>query len=141
MRERVALKLEAPLKPGDGVVFDAGQPDQEEEGGRVYTSVERGSGAEGGMNARNLRIFFGHGELNFSRIHVGDKLWKTSDPELDRRLRQSFAEAKPAVQRPIALEVHGAAGQPLTLIARDEARPRGAGRVPPCRWRLPRNSR
>lgn len=32
----VRVKLEGPLKPGDGVVFDAGRPDLDEEGGRVY---------------------------------------------------------------------------------------------------------
>ena len=32
----VVVKLEGPLKPGDGVVFDAGQPEEKEEGGRVY---------------------------------------------------------------------------------------------------------
>ena len=30
------MKLEGPLKPGDGVVFDAGKPEEKEEGGRVY---------------------------------------------------------------------------------------------------------
>ena len=34
-RDRVSLRLEGPLKPGDGVVFDAGRPDEKEEGGRV----------------------------------------------------------------------------------------------------------
>ena len=35
--ERVYMEeLQSPLKPGDGVVFDAGQPDQAEQGGRVY---------------------------------------------------------------------------------------------------------
>ena len=34
--ERVCVDLQAPLKPGDGVVFDAGHPEEEEEGGRVY---------------------------------------------------------------------------------------------------------
>jgi putative protease len=108
--ERIAVKLEAPLKPGDGVVFDAGHPDQDEEGGRIYTIETRGK--EGLLG-------FGHGDLNFSRIHVGDKLWKTSDPELDRRLRQSFTGDKPQFQRPIAMEVHGELGRALTLIARD----------------------
>ena len=36
LRDGVVVGLEAPLKPGDGVVFDAGQPDETEEGGRVY---------------------------------------------------------------------------------------------------------
>ena len=32
----VTVRLEEPLKPGDGVVFDAGTPEEDEEGGRVY---------------------------------------------------------------------------------------------------------
>ena len=32
----VTVELEGPLKPGDGVVFDAGKPEEKEEGGRVY---------------------------------------------------------------------------------------------------------
>ena len=47
-------------------------------------------------------------------------MWKTDDPELNRRLRQSFAGDAPKFQRPIEIEVHGSAGKPLTLIARDE---------------------
>src|SRR6185503_9133976 len=34
--ERVYLHLEEPLKPGDGIVFDAGHPEEREEGARVY---------------------------------------------------------------------------------------------------------
>jgi len=109
--ERITLQLEAPLKAGDGVVFDAGHPDQPEEGGRVYTLEKRGA---------ETLLGFGHGDLDYNRIHIGDKLWKTSDPELDRRLRQTFAGEKPLFRRPIALEVHGCAGQPMTIVARDE---------------------
>ena len=32
-RQRVSIRLKAPLKPGDGVVFDAGNPESGEEGG------------------------------------------------------------------------------------------------------------
>src|SRR5437773_1777803 len=35
--EKVFVELRAPLKPGDGVVFDAGHPEDKEEGGRVYS--------------------------------------------------------------------------------------------------------
>src|SRR5580658_407429 len=77
--ETVFLRLQAPLKPGDGIVFDAGQPDQEEEGGRVSKLWPASSRKE----TTELRLF---GDVNFSRIHPGDKVWKTSDPELDRTL-------------------------------------------------------
>jgi len=71
-------------------------------------------------NSEFVELGFGHGDIDFSRVHVGDKLWKTSDPELDRRLRQSYEGAAPKFQRPIDIEVHGVTGKPLTLIAHDE---------------------
>src|SRR5262249_52266079 len=33
---RVFVRLESGLKPGDGIVFDAGRPEEKEEGGRVF---------------------------------------------------------------------------------------------------------
>ncbi|HTV39789.1 MAG TPA: U32 family peptidase [Candidatus Sulfotelmatobacter sp.] len=106
----VRLALQGPLKAGDGVVFDAGHPEDTEEGGRVYTVEQRDS---------DTWLGFGPG-VDFARIHRGDKLWKTSDPELDRNLRQSFAGDTPKFQRPIVFEASGTAGQPLTVIARDD---------------------
>ncbi|HAO80023.1 MAG TPA: peptidase U32, partial [Verrucomicrobia subdivision 3 bacterium] len=117
LSESVAIQLQAPLKLGDGVVFDAGRPDEKEEGGRIY-EIEKRKAESGNGQLVNLR--FGYGNIDFSRVHVGDKLWKTNDPELDKRLRQSFAGDVPKFQRPIAIDVHGLAGKPLTLIARDE---------------------
>ncbi len=115
--ERVMLELQAPVKPGDGVVFDAGHPEQKEEGGRVY-EVRRPKSE--GRNAQSAILSFGRGDIDFSRVHVRDRLWKTSDPELDRRLRQSFEGEQPHFQRPLHMEVHGRSGQAMTLIARDE---------------------
>jgi len=117
LREAVVVKLEAPLKLGDGIVFDAGKPDEKEEGGRIYgikTSKQKIGNAEASI------LEFGYGNIDFARVRVGDKIWKTNDPELDKRLRQSFAGDAPRFQRPIEIEVHGLAGKPLTLIARDE---------------------
>jgi U32 family peptidase len=112
-RDRVYLRLEAPLRPGDGIVFDAGHPDEEEQGGRVY-------GVEQTARPTVAAISFGRDDVDLSRVHAGDRVWKTSDPQLDRKLRQSFAGARPHFRRRLDLEAHGAAGQALTLIGRDE---------------------
>ncbi len=116
--DRVFVDLEAPLKAGDGVVFDAGQPDAPEQGGRVYTAAS--AGADGTM----LTFARSAGGIDLARVKPGERVWKTSDPELDRRLRQTFAGDVPRFQRPVDFEVHGHVGGPLTLIARD-----GAGHV------------
>ncbi|MCC5609861.1 DUF3656 domain-containing protein [Nostoc sp. CHAB 5834] len=108
--EQVTVKLEAPVKPGDGIVFDCGHPEAKEEGGRVYAVVSKG---------KETMLTFGRNDLNLRRVHIGDRIWKTSDPELDKQLRQSFAGENSQFQRPIDLEVYGEVGQALIAIAHD----------------------
>jgi U32 family peptidase len=108
--DSVSFKSEGPVKPGDGIVFDAGRPDETEQGGRIYFVDERNG-------ATVLR--FGEGDIDFSRVQVGDRIWKTNDPALDRRVRQTFGGDQIRFRRALSLEVHGHAGTPLTLIARD----------------------
>ncbi len=111
--ETITLRPSAPLKPGDGVVFDAGNPAEREEGGRIY-QVESARDRSGDTLLR-----FGHGDINWSRVRAGQLVWKTNDPALDRELRATFEGEKIRFTRPITLELHGHVGAPLTLIARD----------------------
>jgi len=118
VRDGVIVNLAAPVKLGDGIVFDAGRPDEKEEGGRIY-EIQEPRFRIPGEKLTELR--FGYGDVDFLRVRVGDKIWKTNDPELDKQLRQTFEGDKIRYQRPIEIEVHGLAGKPLTVIARDEA--------------------
>jgi putative protease len=118
VRDGVIVNLAAPVKLGDGIVFDAGKPDENEEGGRIY-EIQEPRFKIAGEKLTELR--FGYGNLNFNRVQVGDKIWKTNDPELDKQLRQSFAGDAPRFRRSIEIEVHGLVGKPLTVIARDES--------------------
>jgi len=117
-RDRVLVRQAGPVKPGDGVGFDAGRPDEAEEGGRVYEVFGTNSPASPGVG--EIWLTFGHGLVDFSRIHPGDLVWKTDDPELNRELRKTFEGDTPRYQRPVTMEVHGHVGAPLTLMVRDE---------------------
>jgi U32 family peptidase len=108
--EEVTIRLEAPVKAGDGVVFDWGHPERKEEGGRIYGVKIQGADAT---------LTFGRGNLDWQQIHVGDRLWKTSDPELERQIRQTYEGDVPKFQRPIEMEVYGELGQNLVVLARD----------------------
>jgi len=110
-QDKISLKLLAPIKPGDGVVFDNGHPEAKEEGGRIYTVETKG---------KETVISLGWRDVNLQRIQVGDKIWKTSDPELEREVRQSYSGENPQFQRPLKLEVYGEVGQGLIAIAFDE---------------------
>jgi len=107
------VRLAAAVKPGDGVVFDAGQPEAGEQGGRVYR-------VDPSATPGVTRLGFGRGDIDGRRVQPGQRLWKTNDPALDRELRATFAGDQVRHQRPLDLEVHGAPGGPLTVLARDE---------------------
>ncbi|OXS55816.1 peptidase U32 [Cohnella sp. CIP 111063] len=120
LRDAVVCKLEAPLKRGDGIVFDAGDPTKKEEGGRVYDVRVSGAKLEGEA-AEGLRIEIvpGRNDIDLNRVHEGDRIWKTSDPALDRRLRASFETEKPYRTFPLAVSVFGQEGVPLRTIWTD----------------------
>jgi putative protease len=109
-QDSVWLQLHAPLKPGDGVVFDNGNPSAPEEGGRVYQVQQQG---------KLTQIQFGRRNVNLKRIHPGDKVWKTSDPALEKEIQQTYTGDQPKFKRSLSLEVHGEVGQAMTIIARD----------------------
>lgn len=111
--EGVRVRLEGPVKPGDGVVFDAGRPGEDEVGGRIYGV--RATGASG-----NAELIFGRDATDLRRVHIGDRIWKTDDPALNREVRRTFEGETIRHRRPVIVETHGAAGTPLTLVVRDE---------------------
>jgi U32 family peptidase len=113
-RDAITIDLLAQVEAGDGIVFDAGHPEAREEGGRVY-EVFKGSS----RNSETM-LTFGRDAVNFRQVNIGDKIWKTSDPKLDKQIRQTYAGDVPQFQRSIDLELHGEVGFPLITIARDE---------------------
>jgi putative protease len=125
--DRVRLSLHAPLKPGDGVVFDAdearGLPEQ---GGRVYQvePVRRGRAPGGDPRAPSspasagvVELGFGRGDINLSALRPGQRLWKTDDPELTRRVRASY-EGPPHRTVALDLTVRAVVGSPLVVEGR-----------------------
>nr|WP_206529792.1 U32 family peptidase [Brevibacillus sp. SYP-B805] len=120
LKHAVLIDLQSPLKRGDGIVFDAGDPKQEEEGGRVYDILSRGRKVEGEVERGLYEIVMGRHDVNLNRIHPGDRVWKTNDPELNKRLRKTFETDKPYRTFPLAVHVSGRVGEPLTTTWVDE---------------------
>ncbi len=113
LKDGVLCELQAPLKRGDGIVFDAGDPTQEEEGGRVYDLRKKGTKLEGEVKAGTIEIVPGRSDVDLRKVHVGDRIWKTNDPHLDKRLRQSYDTDKPYRTFPVHVKVKAMVGKPL----------------------------
>jgi putative protease len=101
-KDFVELDPEVQLTPGDGIVFDTGGDTEHEQGGRIY-------------EIRSRRLYFRNGQIDFQRVKIGHRLWKTDDPALNRQLRQTFARDPEPARTPVDMEVSGRDGAPLKL--------------------------
>jgi len=137
------VRLEGPLKPGDGIVFDSGSPEEDEQGGRVYEMRLARGGRPGERMARfdppdspdstntagnsradmvppEVALSFGEGRIDFGRVHPGDGVWKTSDPEMESAIDATFAGEAPRFSRPVRAVLRGRAGEAVRLRLEDE---------------------
>jgi putative protease len=100
----------APLKVGDGLVFDAADwrsPGEPEEGGRVYEAAARLDGM--------LELRFANRAIRFDRIRPGDLVWRTDNVNVAQAAR-IFTEASAPVQRQV-VRVHVVAREGSALTA------------------------
>src|SRR5262249_40992506 len=113
----VRLELAAPVKSGDGLVFDGDEARAlPEQGGRVYEVIHPGPGnhVPNGLAAGATELRFSRRDVDVSRIRPGQRVWKTDDPELTRRLRRTFqGPSRRTVDLDVAITAH--TGAPLRL--------------------------
>jgi U32 family peptidase len=94
-----------PFSAGDGVVFDAGENRDLEQGARIWV-----------IEGDRLIFHLTYSGINFDRIKPGQTLYKTSDPKLDSELRRFWQNARPTEKKsPLHLVVSGKPGEPLEI--------------------------
>ena len=131
----VVLKLAAPVRRGDCIVFDAGDPQEEEFGGAIYDikllkapqRSERGpynksndlqqsgsfrqpkQSSTSVLEAEEgsfVEINLGHNAVSgISRVKPGQLIWKNKDPVLDARLKASYENISAAERRRIPVRL------------------------------------
>jgi putative protease len=103
--ESVEFETSVALKPGDGIVFDTGGDTDSEQGGRIY-------------EIKGRRYYFEHDRIDFSKLKPGDRVWKTDDPALNKRLQQSYSgRIEPRRRTAFTLTVRGGTGDSMTAEA------------------------
>ncbi len=143
-RAGVRLTAAAGIKPGDGVVFDGDESTgRAEQGGRVYQVIPGANGRPSVLDAGDdadtgpgetgaLELRFGRGDIELLALEKGQRIWKTDDPELSRRLRRSF-EGPPSRMVGLDIEVHAVVGEPLSIVGRTSI---GSRATAACDWPL-----
>jgi putative protease len=116
---RVTVELTGEIKRGDGVVFEGDRSRESEQGGRVYdvrhihphpNPLPKGEGT--------VELAFGRDAIDVSQLSPGQKVWKTDDPQVMRRLRKTYTSARPQRRVWLDLAIEAAVGRPLAVSAR-----------------------
>lgn len=98
----------SPLKPGDGIVFDAADwrsPGEPEEGGRIFAVSQQRDG--------QLILRFGNRAVDFKRVRPGDLVWRTHDPEIRKAVKPFLEASAPVARQPVRVHAVATEGAPL----------------------------
>ncbi len=93
------------VRPGMGVVFDAGRPETDEAGGPIFRVDALRDG---------WRLGFGRPGPDLTRVRAGERVWLTSDP----RVAAMGGPGDTSGRIPLSLRVAGGPGAPLHVEAR-----------------------
>ncbi|MBN8638470.1 MAG: DUF3656 domain-containing protein [Anaerolineae bacterium] len=107
--EPTGIQADAPLKAGDGIVFDAADwrsPQEAEEGGRLYAVQPAGN---------LLELEFRNGAVNFTRIQVGDWVWRSHDSSVDKAAKAFTQPSAPVSKQALNVQVIAREGEPLAV--------------------------
>lgn len=114
--DSVVVEARTPLRRGDGLVFDAADrrsPELPEQGGFLFDVrvLDESRGL--------VQLYFDRERVKLHEISPGDLVWRTHDPQLNKRLKVFTETNDPIHTRPLDIQAVAAVGQPLRLIADD----------------------
>ncbi|MEZ5406250.1 MAG: U32 family peptidase [Verrucomicrobiia bacterium] len=104
------LELErslAPVKAGDGVVFENVKDLEKEVGGRIY-------------RVEGMRLFFSQQHVSLSEVRIGALIWKTDDPQLNRELEQTYRGLDVEAKTFLDFSVFGRVNESLRVKVKSE---------------------
>jgi putative protease len=124
LRDGFEMEASAPVAVGEGIVIEGDRLAGHEVGGRIYAlsvSRENVKSAEQGMVSVQFERGAMERKLDGLPAEVRDKLvgqriWKTDDPQLTKKLRRSFRQADPQKRIAVSVQCKIHVGQPIEIV-------------------------
>ena len=113
--DRIKIHVSATVRLGDGIAIEDtnGRPTQ---GSRVFELLDEHNNPIEQLSAdRTGWIGLARDEIEWSEIESGQPVFKNDDPQLNRRLRQTFSGGDPVRRQPVDFRVVARVGQPLEI--------------------------
>ncbi|MBP9837994.1 MAG: U32 family peptidase [Proteobacteria bacterium] len=121
--DTVFIKAHEELKPGDGLLFESVN-ERHEEGGTIYNIWQKGKEIKRfsplKFKDNLLELTFYKNKVNVHNLKPQSKVWKTSDPECEAELKNSYTKESPQYHRPLDISVKAVEGEKLVLTFTDQ---------------------
>lgn len=116
-----SLPWEQLIRPGDGVLFDIGRPEEREPGGRVWrVKGPKVLSRPTKPTATNIvELIFEPHTIDPSAVPRGCLVWKTDDPALRKQLERTFTVGQPIRRINIDADLRGEIGGEVHLTLTD----------------------
>lgn len=118
-KKAFTLQLQAPLRLGDGLMIQLSDESSSTIGGRIF-SIFAAAAQKNASAGERVTVSFGQQGPDLANVQVGDQIYKTDDPQLEKNLRQTFLSAKPRRCAPLRFRLIGRVDEPLTIEAQDD---------------------
>lgn len=105
------------LQPGDGLVFDQANPEEPEQGGRIFQIQPRNNRGQ----QPTFEVIFHRESVVLSEVEVGSHVYRTDDPTLAKRLEQRRRANPLRHSRGLTATFTGVSGENLTVTVQDQA--------------------
>lgn len=115
---QISVDVECPVSRGDGVVFEGDRENDNEQGGRIFDVAVDGQKQDQPVEGGIVDLMFDRDSIDLDAIHPGQRVWKTDDPQLTKRLRASYTGADAVRRVALDLRVSAVAGQKLKISGR-----------------------
>jgi putative protease len=113
-KAHLAVRAEAEIARGDGILVEGGNASEGEVGGRVWGITVRGEDVERAAAGQEALLWLGP-DRRVDGAVAGRRVWKTSDPAREKEI-QARLERDP-FRVPIDVRVSGRFGEPFVLRA------------------------
>ena len=123
-RDRVEVKLERSVRPGDGLHFLPGEEESpadkkphRPQGGRVFHVYSEGHRVDQANAGRTVELAFHRDSFDPRLVQSGDIAWKTDDPRLKGKIRKEDRSNKETARVGVDLDIVAEVGSRLEITA------------------------
>jgi len=115
-RDAAVVKLIAPVRCGDGVVFENTDGPEHSQGGRVYEIIRRRESVKDAEIGAKVLLTFANDSIDAQYVEANQTVWKTDDPHRQREIQKTWKTSQPNRRIPLDIKVRAETGKPIEIF-------------------------